>query len=186
MIPFMRTLLDQLVDGPVWAAGRSSDVAAQVLAQPGLIDELFDGLADNHEGLRNRAARTLQEISGARPELLFPYKRELLTRVVRIEHWIVRSHLCRMLPRLANLTSRERRRAIALACRWLDEGGSVVKADALECIVWLSIAPGFTAERATAANLVEACAARGDTPALRARARILRKKLAKLARAGRP
>jgi hypothetical protein len=181
----MPTLLDQLVDGPPWAAGRSAAVAAQVLAQPGLIDELFDGLADDNAGLRNRASRALEEVSTVRPDLLLPYKRELLTRVARIDHWIVRSNLCHMLPRLTNLTATERRRAIALARSWIDRPGIVVKANALDCVVQLSLAPGHAAEHAAAVALIEDCATRGESPAVRARARILRKQLAKLARAAR-
>ncbi len=177
----MPTLLDQLVDGPAWARGHSARVAAQAISQPGLVDELFDGLADDHAGIRNRAARALEEVSRSRPDLLLPYKRELLTRVWRIEHWIVRSHLCRMLPRLG-LNATERRRALALAHAWLRDGTIVVQADALECIVRLSTAPGIADGPAAAARLVEECAAHGGSPAVRARARILRKHLAKLAR----
>jgi hypothetical protein len=181
----MPSLLDQLVDGPAWDAGRSAAVAAQVLAEPGLIDELFDGLADDNAGLRNRASRVLEEVSAARPGLLLPYKRELLTRVTCIDHWIVRSNLCHMLPRLTNLTVMERRRAIALVRTWISQPSIVVQADALHCIVQLSLALGFAVEHASAVALVEECATRGESPAVRARARILRKQLLKLARIAR-
>ncbi|MDQ5979388.1 MAG: hypothetical protein QG602_2362 [Verrucomicrobiota bacterium] len=181
----MPTLLDQLAVGPAYALGRAAEVAAQVLARPELVDELFDGLADDNEGIRNRASGALVQVSAARPDLLGPYKRELLTRVSRIEHWVVRSRFCQMLARLDNLTPAERRRMIVMVRGWLDDRSSVVKAVALDCVVQLSLAPGFAAERTAAAALVEECAARGETPALRARARLLRKQLAKLARAAR-
>ncbi len=179
----MPTLLDQLVEGPAYQVGRSAEVAAQVLARPELIDELFDGLAGEDEGVRNRASGALEKVSAARPDLLRPYKRELLTRVSRIDHWVVRSRFCQMLARLDHLTPAERRRMIALVRGWLDDRSSVVKAVALDCVVQLSLAPGFAAERTAAADLVEECAAHGATPALRARARLMRKQLAKLARA---
>jgi hypothetical protein len=178
----MPTVLDQLAEGPPMAMGTVPAIAAQVLARPELIDELFDGLADGDAGMRHRASAVLEKVSATRPDLLPPYKRELLTRVSRLDHWIVRSNLCKMLPRLTNLTAAERRRAIALARGWIGDRSSVVKAVALDCVVQLSLAPGFGAERAAAAALVEACAARGETPALRARARLMRKQLAKLAR----
>jgi len=180
----MPTLLDQLAQGRAWDPGCSAAVAARVLAEPGLIDELFDGLADDNEGLRNRASRALVDVSATRPDLLLPYKRELLTQVSQIDLWIVRANLCLLLPRLTNLTAAERRRALALARSWMDRPSStiVVKVNAFECAVRLSLAPGFTAERAAAAALVEECAAHGETPALRARARIMGKLLAKLAR----
>lgn len=177
----MPSLLDQLAEGRAWDPGRSAAVAAQVLARPELIDELFDGLADDNEGLRNRASRALREVSATRPDLLLSYKRELLTRVSRIDQWIVRANLCHLLPRLTNLTAAERRRAIALTRSWMDSSSSsiVVKVDAFECTVRLCLA----AEPSAAAALVEQWAAHGETAAMRARARILRKQLAKLARA---
>lgn len=181
----MPTLLDQLSGGAPHMLGRSREVAAQVLAQPDLIDELFDGIADDDETIRNRSSDALERVAAARPDLLRPYKRELLTRVTRIDHWIVRTHTCQILARLDNYTPAERRRTIVLMRSWLGEKSSIVKAVALDCAVQLSLAPGFSAERARAAALVEECAAHGETPALRARARLLRKQLAKLARESR-
>lgn len=181
----MPTLLDQLAGGDPLTLGRTVAVASQVLARPELIDEVFDGIADDNEAIRNRSIDVLERVSAARPELLRPYKRELLTRVSRIGHWAVRSHLCQVLPRLDNYTPAERRRTIALMRSWLGEKSSIVKAVALDCAVQLSLAPGFSTERAEAAALVEECAAHGETPALRARARLLRKRLAKLARESR-
>lgn len=181
----MPTLLDQLVGGAPHTLGRSPEVAAQVLARPELIDELFDGLADDDETIRNRSSDALERVAATRPDLLRPYKRELLTRVTPIDHWIVRTHTCQILARLDNYTPAERRRTIALMRSWLGEKSSIVKTVAFDCAVRLSLAPGFAAERAAAAALVEECAAHGETPALRARARILRKSLAKLARESR-
>ncbi len=181
----MPTPLDLLAEGPRYDVGRAAEAAALVLARPELVDALFDGIAEDNEGLRNRSSDALEKVSARRPDLLRPYKRELLTRVSRIEHWIVRSHLCQILARLDNYTPAERRRTIALVRGWLSDKSSVVKAVALDCIVQLSLVPGFAAERAAAAALVEECATRGETPALRARARLLRKQLAKLARAAR-
>lgn len=181
----MPTLLDQLAGGHPLTLGRTAAVAAQVLAQPELIDELFDGIADDDEAIRNRSIDALERVSARRPDLLRPYKRELLTRVSRIGHWAVRSHLCQILGRLDNYTPGERRRSITLIRGWLDEKSSIVKAVALDCLVQLSLAPGFAAERSAATAFVEECAAHGETAALRARARLLRKQLAKLARAAR-
>jgi hypothetical protein len=181
----MPTLLDQLAGGNPLTLGRTAAVATAVLAQPGLIDELFDGIADDDETIRNRSMDALERVSASRPDLLRPYKRELLTHVSKIGHWAVRSHLCQVLARLDNYTPPERRRTLALVRGWLTDKSSIVKAVALDCLVQLSLTPGFAAERAEAAALVEECATRGDTPALRARARKMRKLLAKLARPAR-
>ncbi len=182
----MPALLDQLAGGDLRTPGRSAEVAAQVLVQPALLDGLLDGLADEDEVIRGRTADALERVSAARPDLLQPYKRELLGRIGEPDHWVVRSHLCQIVPRLGNLTARERRRLIELMYRFLADPSSIVKAVALDACVQLSLAPGFDDERTAAAALVEDCAAHGDTAALRARARILRQRLAKLARPSGP
>lgn len=179
----MPSPLDLIAEGPPFQVRGTAEAAALVLAQPGLLDELFDGLADDNEGIRNRASGALEKVAVARPGLLAPYKRELLTRVARIDHWVVRSRFCKILALVPNLTTAERRRALALVRGWIDDPSTVVKVTALDCLVQLSLAPGFEAERARAAARVEAWAEHGDTAAARARGRILRKQLAKLARA---
>ncbi len=181
----MPTLLDQLSGGDRRTVGRSAAVAAQVLARPELMDELFDGLASGDGILMGRSADALEKVARSRPDLLQPYKRELLTRVSRLEPWVVRAHTCELLALVPRYTPAERRRALQLVRGFLADRSSIVKALALDCIVRLSLAPGFSAERTAAAALVEACANEGETPALRARARILRKLLAKLARTSR-
>jgi hypothetical protein len=179
----MPTVLDQLAGGGPLTLGRTAAVARQVLAQPELIDALFDGVADDNETIRNRSIDALERVSRARPDLLRPYKRELLTRVSRIGHWAVRSHLCQILGRLDNYTRAERGRTIVLMRSWLGDKSSIVKAVSLDCLVQLSLAPGFAEAQAAAAALVNNCANKGETAALRARARLLCKQLAKLARA---
>jgi len=177
----MPALLDRLAGGDLRTPGRSAEVAAQVLAQPGLLDGLLDGLGDPDEVIRGRTADALERISAVRPDLIQPFKRELLDRVGEPDHWVVRSHLCQIVPRLGNLTPRERRRLIALMRGFLTDKSSIVKAVALDCCVQLSLAPGFADERSAATGLVGTCAAHGDTAALRARARLLRRQLVKLA-----
>lgn len=175
----MTFLLDLLAQDPdPRTLGRAKEATARVLTEPGQIDELFDGLASGEAILMTRSADVLERVTAASPELLQPYKREFLTRVARLDHWIVRAHVCQMLPRL-RLTRREREQALVLVQGFLDDRSSIVKAVALDCLVQLSLAPGFEAELAAVAALVDRCAARGDTPALRARARKMQRQLAR-------
>lgn len=179
----MRALLDLLADNPdPRTLGRSAEVAALVLADPDRLDELFDGLASGEDILMARSADALERVATANPDLIQPYKRELLTRAAHLDHWVVRAHVCQMLPRLNNLTRRERARALTLVRGFLDDRSSIVKAVALDCLVQLSLVAGFEAEHAAVAALVDRCAARGETAALRARARKMQRQLAKLAR----
>lgn len=178
----MPTLLEQLAGGDLRTLGRSAEVAQQVLAQPELIDELFDGIASDDEMIMARASDALEKVAAARPELLQPYKQELLERVALIKHWVVREHVCQMLPRLDNLTATERRHGIALIQGYLDDRSSIVRACAVECLVHLSAPAGFFKERTRVIALVNDSAAHGDTPALRARARKMQRRLARAAK----
>jgi len=175
----MPSLLDQLAGGDLRTLGRSAEVAAQVLVRRELLDELFDGIAGNDEVIMGRASDALEKVAATRPDLIQPYKMELLSRVARINHWVVREHVCQLLPRLTTLTTTERRRALALVRTYLDDKSSVVKAGALECLVHLTAAPGFARERAHVTALVNRCALAGDTAALRARARKMQRLLAR-------
>lgn len=169
--PAMPDLLEQLAGGDRRTLGRSAEVAAQVLAQPAWIDRLFDGLAEDDAVIRGRAADALEKVSAARPDLIQPYKAELLTQVVAIDDWVVRAHLCQILPRLGGLTPAERRRALATVHGYLADRSSIVRALALECLVHLSRTAGFSRERKTVDALVLRLTTAGGTPALRARAR---------------
>lgn len=179
----MPTVLDRLSTGRGAPGAVARTVVAQVLAEPELIDELFDGIADDRRVVRGRAIVALEQVTAQRPELLRPYKREILTQVLAIDYWLVRSVTCLLLPRLDNLTARERRRLIAHARACLHDDSRALQANALEGLVRLAAAPGFPAEREQAAALVETCAAHSESPALRARARQMRRFLAKLATA---
>lgn len=178
----MPTLLEQLAGGDLRTLGRSTAVAAQVLAQPDLIDELFDGIASDDEVISARASDALEKVAAARPDLLQPYKQELLERVAHLKHWVVREHVCQLLPRLDPLTAAERRRALALIQGYLADRSSIVRACAVECLVHLSAPAGFANERARVITLVNASAAHGDTPALRARARKMQRLLTRAAK----
>lgn len=167
----MPDLLEQLAGGDRRTLGRTAEVAAQVLAQPAWIDRLFDGLAEDDAVIRGRAADTLEKVSAARADLIQPYKEELLTQVAAIDDWVVRAHVCQMLPRLGGLTPAERRRALATVHGYLADRSSIVRALALECLVHLSRAPGFSRQRKTIDALVLRLTTAGGTPALRARAR---------------
>ena len=177
----MPTLLEKLAGGDLRTLGRSAEVAADVLARPELIDELFDGVASDDVVVMARAADSLEKVAALRPDLLQPYKKELLTRVAKLDHWVVREHVCQLLPRLENLTVAERRAALVTVQGYLDGRSSIVKAFALECLVHLSAVPGFARDHAAITALVGRCAARGETAALRARARKMQRLLVKLA-----
>ncbi len=173
----MPTLLDQLSGGHPSTIGPAREVARQVLENRELIDEIFDGLAEDHPTIRNRASRVIAEVAAVHTDWIEPYKDEFLDHIMAMDHWIVRANTCKTLAGFSTLTPSERRRVIQWAESLLTDDSSVVKACALDCLVQLSLAPGFSHELKQARHHVEQSAEHGDTPALRARARKMQRLL---------
>lgn len=169
----MPTLLDQLSGGHPSTIGRAREVAQQVLSARERLDELFDGIAEDNPTIRHRAIRAVAEVSAVQPDWLAPNKEDFLEHMMAMDHWIVRANVCKILPRIPNLSAAERRRMFRWAESLLNDSSSVVKACALDCLSRLSLAPGFPRERKQAAAQVQHSMRLGDTPALRARARLL-------------
>jgi hypothetical protein len=92
--------------------GRANEVAALVLREPQQFPELIGLLWSDDPVLRMRAADAAEKVTVKRPELLSPYKRELLGLLAEAEQIELRWHLAAMVPRLA-LSADERQHAAA-------------------------------------------------------------------------
>jgi hypothetical protein len=119
--------------------------------------------------VRMRAADASEKVVRKIPDLLWPYKRELLGLMAETKEPKLRWHLAVMVPRLP-LNLDERQLAISLLGGYLEDRSSIVKTFALQGLADLtvddaSIRPGVIEilRRAT----------RGGTPAMKARSRKL-------------
>lgn len=107
-----KTLLALLAGGDRRSIGRADEVAAAVLQSPGRFPQLMTGLWSTNSLVRMRAADAMEKISREKPELLCPYKKELLGLIHEAKDKEVRWHLALMAPRLA-LNAREQGIAVA-------------------------------------------------------------------------
>jgi hypothetical protein len=73
-----KSLLALFTGGDRRSIGRADEVAAAVLQSPGLFPQLIKGLWSTDSLVRMRAADAVEKISREKPELLRPYKKELL------------------------------------------------------------------------------------------------------------
>lgn len=96
----MHPLLQMLTGGDRRSIGRSNDVVARVLKEPGLLELLFTGMLSDDPLLAMRCADAAEKISARRPELLKPHKTLLLGSLARAEQKELRWHLAPMLARL--------------------------------------------------------------------------------------
>jgi hypothetical protein len=83
----MHALVKMLAGGDRRSIGRSNEVVAKVLQDarqvPKLLKILFNALASDDEILRMRSAEAIEKITAQRPELLQPFKRNVLASASR-------------------------------------------------------------------------------------------------------
>ncbi|MCC6147629.1 MAG: hypothetical protein IT308_08700 [Anaerolineaceae bacterium] len=134
----MSDILDKLVEGNLRTTGRSVEVAAEVLASPASFGDLFAGLRSESPGVRMRAADAIEKITRVRPDLLEPYRGEILNDLTRIAQKEVRWHICQIIPRL-NLFSDERKTAAAQLETYLEDKSRIVRTFALQALADLAL-----------------------------------------------
>jgi len=120
-----------------------------------------------------RAADAAEKVSAQKPRLLDRHKSELLGLLAETEQIELRWHLAAMIPRL-RLTLPERQRAVAALQRYLDDRSSIVKTFGLQALA--DLAHDDASQREAVKQLLEETLHSG-TPAMRARARKLLKKI---------
>jgi hypothetical protein len=168
-VPASKDLLKKLTGGDRRSIGQSDEVAALVLKQPALFVELIRGMRDADPLVRMRAADAAEKASRQAPQLLSPFKAELLRLLDEASEQELRWHLAQMAPRLT-LTKRERVRVVSVLRRYLQDRSSIVKTSALQALADLA-AQDESLRAETEALLRESV--RNGTAAMRARARRL-------------
>jgi hypothetical protein len=164
-----KSLLALLEGGTRQSIGRSDEVAAMVCADPVLFPELMDGLWSVNPLVRMRASDAAEKITRKQPELLLPYKKELLGLMAEAHEQELRWHLAAMIPRL-KLSPQQRYSAINTLVYYLEDRSSIVKTFALQGLA--DLARVDSSLRAGVVDILRE-AARNGTPAMKARSRKL-------------
>jgi hypothetical protein len=167
------TMRAMLAMGKRIAAGRAPEVAALLLADPRKTGIVVECLWDDNLGVANRAADALERASCGNPKLLTPWKDVLLGRMADASENKLRWNLALMIPRV-ELTIADTERAAAVLRTWLDDRSSIVKTSAMHGLAGLTRwNPALLPEVLDMLRILS----RSGTPAMRARGRILLKRL---------
>ncbi len=126
-----KTIHTLLAGGDRRSIDRSDEVAALVSANPAFFSDLVAGLWHDDPLVRMRAADAAEKVTRSKPELLNPYKKELLGLMADALEPELRWHLAAMVPRLP-LTPRERQQAVHILSSYLTDRSSIVKTFALQ------------------------------------------------------
>jgi hypothetical protein len=152
---------------------RSSEVAELVLAKPRRVGQLIECLWDEDPGIANRAADALERATYHRPKLAQAWKEALIGLMAEAEQNKLRWNLALLVPRL-ELNVAEARRAAAVLRTYLDDPGSIVKTAGMHGLAGLTRHdPELLPEVVDMLRILS----RAGTPAMRARGRILLKRL---------
>jgi hypothetical protein len=155
--------------------GKSNQVVAQILKRPDRFAELIECMWSDDAIVRMRAADAAEKISVQRPELLAPFKAELLGCADETTQAEMRWHMALMLPRLP-LSAGERERATVRLREYLSDRSSIVKTFALQGLAELAM--GDAARECEMMDLLQKVGRTG-TPAMKARSRKLLPQLQK-------
>ncbi len=154
-------------------AGRARQVAALILAQPKKISQLIECLWDEDAGVANRAADALERATFHQPSLAQPWKDALLGLMAEAQQNKLRWNLALSIPRI-ELSATEAQRAAAALRTYLEDKSSIVKTAAMHGLADLTRHdPGLLPEVLDTLRILS----RSGTPAMRARGRILLKRL---------
>lgn len=172
-MPGPETIRSMLLGGRRLEGDRAREVAAILLAHPRRTGQVIECLWDDEPGIANRAADALERASHQRPSLLAPWKDALLARLAEAEQNKLRWNLALMMARL-KLTAPETERAMAALRGYLDDRGSIVKTAAMHGMAGLA-----QQNSALMPEVLDTLRilTRSGTPAMRARGRMLLKKL---------
>ncbi len=126
-------ILLRLAGGDRRSIGQSDEVAALTLKRPALFAELIRGLRATDPLVRMRAADAAEKVSLRQPELLEPFKVDLLRLLDEATEQELRWHLAQMAPRL-RLNKSERLRAVVVFRRYLQDRSAIVKTCAMQAL----------------------------------------------------
>jgi hypothetical protein len=169
----VKTVREMLAPGKRLDRGCACEVAALILKNPRKTGEVVECLWDEDAGVANRAADALERASGRRPEILGRWKEALLDRMLDAGENKLRWNLALMMTRTL-LTEAETIRAAMVLRSWLDDKSSIVKTSAMHGLAGLTRwDPSMLPEVLDMLRVLS----RSGTPAMRARGRILLKRM---------
>ncbi len=168
-----KTVREMLAPGRRLDCGHACEVAALLVKNPKRAGQVVECLWDEEAGVANRAADALERASSRRPEILRQWKGALLDRMLDAGENKLRWNLALLIYRTP-LTATETARAAAVLRSWLDDTSSIVKTSAMHGLAGLT---RWDSSMLTEVLEMLRVLSRSGTPAMRARGRILLKRM---------
>ena len=134
----MSQILKKLEGGDLRSIGRSEEVVQDILENPALFGEVFDGMLSEDPRVRMRSADALEKVSSRHPEYLQPFKNRLINEISKIEQQELRWHVAQMFSYLA-VSTQERAEIVRILLFYLDADRSrIVKVCSIQTLADLA------------------------------------------------
>jgi len=130
-------VLRTLSGGDRRSIGKADRVVEQVLKTPALLGDVVRGFSHDDPVIRMRSADVAEKVSAVHPEWLQRHKEAVLSAANTVQEKEMRWHMAQMLPRL-ELSPGEKRRAVALLLRYLDDSSQIVKTCSMQALFDMS------------------------------------------------
>ncbi len=92
----MSKILQKLRGDDLRSIGKADEVVQDILNDPSLFKEVFEGMLNKDPVIRMRSADTIEKVSAKHPEYLQPFKSKLINQIPKIEQQEVRWHVAQM------------------------------------------------------------------------------------------
>ncbi len=116
-------ILKKLTGGDLRSIGRADEVAQDVLDNPELFSNVFEGMNNDDPRIRMRSADALQKVAEKHPEYLQPHKKQLLDEISKIDQQEVQWHVAQMLSYL-DYQSEEIPKAVDILMEYINKSDS--------------------------------------------------------------
>jgi len=92
----MSKILQKLRGDDLRSIGKADEVVQNILNDPSLFKEVFEGMLNKDPVIRMRSADAIEKVSAKHPEYLQPFKSKLINQIPKIEQQEVRWHVAQM------------------------------------------------------------------------------------------
>ena len=134
----MSKILQKLRGDDLRSIGKADEVVQDILNDPSLFKEVFEGMLNKDSVIRMRSADAIEKVSAKRPEYLRPFKSKLINQISKIEQQEVRWHVAQMFSYIE--TSKiERNKIIKILLSYIETDESkIVKTFSMQTLVDLA------------------------------------------------
>jgi hypothetical protein len=134
----MSKILQKLRGDDLRSIGKADEVVQDILNDPSLFKEVFEGMLNKDPVIRMRSADAIEKVSVKHPEYLQPFKSKLINQIPKIEQQEVRWHVAQMFSYIkTNKTERGKIIKILLSYIETDES-KIVKTFSMQTLADLA------------------------------------------------